>query len=139
MKLRRLILVMVLVLPLTLISKPVFAELRRWYAIPGYSSAAASARMDTFRHGYSSGYGNGYIFIRNYNGDCVYVERKPVARGARVDGGWKRATPNRCSRGDVQYFWEDNFHLSYNGFKFRICRTRRGLPDSCGDSVTIYP
>lgn len=131
-------LVVIFILSLAIIQSTPFAELGQWYRIPSYTNATASVRMDTFTTAYISSRASGYIYLTNNGGNCVYVQRKPVARFA-IDGDWKRSTPNRCSSGSGYYSWQDTFHNTYNGFKFRICRDRTFEADLCGNPVTVYP
>lgn len=102
-----------------------------WYSIPAFNGVRASAIVSNWN---SAGSAAGQIWIRNNTGSGrYYVMFKPDPRGP---GGWNRGTPNIVS-GAHYYPWEDNFFLYTTGYKFKICKHRRALPDPCGNSLLI--
>lgn len=115
---------------------PAFAYLNTMYDLPDWYGTDADAKVTSLR---SPGTSYGSITINNYGrSSCTYVQRKPVAPLA-LDGDWKRSTPNNCG-GISTHAWSDTTHLSYSGYKFRICKDVSWGTDPCSSSTsaTIY-
>ena len=109
------------------------------YGIPSYSSGSGTAKMTYFSR--ANDYAAGKITLKNSSStNCVYVQRKPVARYA-LDGDWKRSSTNLCGVNTTGRTtdWSDNFYLNYDGFAFRICKVVANQTDPCGSAMTIYP
>ena len=95
-----------------------------------YAGASGTATLTRF----SGGTAKATVRLnRGSSSRCVYVQAAPYAYAA-VDGGWKTVSGSRTCGSSTSYY-SDNFHLAYNGIKFRVCQDVSLASDTCG-SVT---
>lgn len=113
---------------------PAAADLDTWYPVPSYKGVKASAIMSDLQSNLGSGSAWGQISVRNTSTPGrFYVKFKPDPRGP---GGWNRGTQNYRLGTQGTDPWEDDFVVYTTGYKFKICKVRRG-PDPCGSAVLI--